>query len=217
MTDRREESNANETYVETPFNMMIVGMTGCGKTYYLLEMIEKEYFRHFEYIFLICPTYNWNKTYQEWEYKDSERFYPIPCDQNSVDDFLKYIMDNFKGTNSLIILDDCASTQSVKNRTSELVNLAFSARHYGFSTIVITQQLTSITKPYRENIAKLVTFYNPSKKDMQAITDDFLNVEKEEIKDIVQKLKNNKYSRLEISLRCPYTHEVIIPKINNQR
>ena len=206
----------NETYVKTPFNMMIVGMTGCGKTYYLLEMIEKEYFRHYDYIFLICPTYNWNKTYQEWEYKDSERFYPIPCDQNSVDDFLKYIMDNFKGTNSLIILDDCASTQSVKNCTSELVNLAFSARHYGFSTIVITQQLTSITKPYRENIAKLVTFCNPSKKDMQAITDDFLNVEKEEIKDIVQKLKNKKYSRLEILLRCPYTHEVIIPKINEK-
>ncbi len=206
----------NETYVETPFNMMIVGMTGCGKTYYLLEMIERECFRHFEYIFLICPTYNWNKTYQEWEYKDSQRFYPIPCDQNSVDDFLKYIMDNFKGTNSLIILDDCASTQSVKNRTSELVNLAFSTRHYVFSTIVITQQFTSIAKPYRENIAKLVTFYNPSKKDMQAITDDFLNVEKEEIKDIVQKLKNNKYSRLEILLRCPYTHEVSIPEINEK-
>ena len=77
----------SETYVETPFNMMIVGMTGCGKTYYLLEMIEKEYFRHLEYIFLICPTYFWNKTYQEWKYKDSEGFYPIPCDQNSVDDF----------------------------------------------------------------------------------------------------------------------------------
>ncbi len=49
-----------ETYVETPFNMMIVGMTGCGKTYYLLEMIEKEYFRHFDYIFGIRLTKNGN-------------------------------------------------------------------------------------------------------------------------------------------------------------
>ncbi len=105
-----------------------------------------------------------------------------------MDDFIKYITDNFKGTNSLIILDDCASSQAVKNRVSELVKLAFSARHYGLSTVVITQQLTSIAKPYRENIAKLVSFYNPSKKDMQTITDDFLNVEKEEIKDITQKL-----------------------------
>ena len=205
MSDRRKQT------LKTPFNMMIVGMTGCGKTYYLLNMLEEEYFSHFEYIFLICPTYIWNKTYQEWAHKDCEYFVVIQSNQNSVDDFIKYIVDNYKGTNSLIILDDCACTQAVKNRVSELVNLAFSARHYGFSTIVITQQLTSIAKPYRENIAKLVTFYNPSKKDMQTITDDFLNVEKEEIKDIVQKLKNNKYARLEILLRSPYTHEVIIP------
>ena len=112
----------SEQTLETPFNMMIVGMTGCGKTHYLLSMLEEEYFGHFECIFLICPTYNWNKTYQEWVHKDCEHFYPIPSDQNSVDDFIKYIVDNFKGTNSLIILDDCACTQAVKNRVSELVN-----------------------------------------------------------------------------------------------
>ena len=196
--------------METPFNMMIVGMTCCRKTYYLLDMLEKEYFGHFDYIFLICPTYYWNKTYQEWIYKNSEKLYPLPCDQNYVDDFLKYIVDNFKGTNSLIILDDCAATQVVKNRVSELVKLAFSARHYGLSSIVLTQQMTSIAKPYRENISKLVTSYNPSKKDIQMITDEFLNVDKEEVKDIVQKLKNNKYARLEILLRHPFTHEIVI-------
>ncbi len=55
-------------------------------------------------------------------------------------------------------------------------------------------------------------FYNPSKKDTQTIMDEFLNVEKEEIKDIIQKLKNNKHSRLEISPRHPFTHEVVINK-----
>jgi hypothetical protein len=127
-----------------------------------------------------------------------------------VDDFLKYIVDNFKGTNSLIILDDCAATQVVKTGVSELVNLAFSAKHYGLSTIVLTQQMTSIAKPYRENTSKIVSFYNPSKKDMQTITDEFLNVNKEEVKDIVQELKNNKYAKFEILLRHPFTHEVVI-------
>ena len=84
------------------------------------------------------------------------------------------------------------------------------ARHFGFSTIVIAQQFTSIAKLFRENISKLVIFYNPSKKDMQTITEEFLNVEKEEIKDIVQKLKNNKHSTLEILLRHPFTHEVTL-------
>ncbi len=197
---------------DTPFNMMIVGMTGCGKTRYLLSMLEDEYFGHFDYIFLICPTYCWNDTYLEWDFKDSDKFYPIACDQGSVEDFVRYVVENFKGTNSLIVLDDCASAQVVKNRVSELVKLGFSARHYGFSTVVITQQLTSIAKPYRDNISKLVTFYNPSKKDMQAISDDFLNVDKEEIKNIVRKLKTNAYSRLEISMRYPYHHKVIVPK-----
>ena len=196
--------------METPFNVMIVGMTGCGKTYYLPDMLEKDYKGHFDYIFLICPTSFWNCTYQNWEYRDSTRFYPLPCDQDSVDKFLKYIVDNFKGTYSLIILDDCAASQTVKNRVSELVKLVFSARHYGLSTIVITQQITSITKSYRENISKLVTFYNPSKKDMQSITDEFLNITKEESTNIVQKLKSNKYARLEILLRYPCTHHIVI-------
>ena len=50
--------------METPFNMIIVGMTCCGKTKYLLDMLEKEFHKHFDYIFLICPTFEWNKTYE---------------------------------------------------------------------------------------------------------------------------------------------------------
>ena len=93
----------------------------------------------------------------------------------------------------------------IKNRTSEVVKLGFSARHYRLSTIIITQQLTSVAKPYHENISKLVTFYTASKCDMKTITDDYLNgVDKEEILD----LRENKYSRLEILLRHPYGHKM---------
>ena len=77
-------------------------------------------------------------------------------------------------TNSLIILDDCASSQDVKNRTGEIVKLAFSARHYGLSTIVITQQLTSISKPYRDNISRVVSFYNPNQDDIKIIFHSYL-------------------------------------------
>ena len=35
---------------------------------------------------------------------------------------------------------------------------------------------------------------------MQTITDEFLNIDKEEIKDIIQKLKNNKQRDIIISL-----------------
>ena len=84
-------------------------------------------------------------------------------------------MDLFKGSNSLIILHDCASGQEIKNCTSEVVKLGFSARHYGLSTIVVTQQFTSVEKPYRENISNLVTVHTPSRNDTKTIVNDYLN------------------------------------------
>ena len=189
-----------------PFNMIIVGKTACGKTKYLLEVLEEKYKGCFEYIFLVCPTFVENKTYRSWKYESDEDYITIPCDQDHVDYWLKYIVQNYKGTNSLIILDDCASGKDVKCKTSELVKLGFSARHYGFSTIVITQQLTSIAKAYRENIFKLVTFYNPNKKDLQEIFSSYLDVTKEEELQIKKTLKDRQWSKLEINLVYPYSH-----------
>ena len=191
--------------------MIIVGKTACGKTKYLLDMLERDHMGAFQYIFLICPTFENNTMYREWKYEGDEGYIVIPCDQDHVEHWLKYVVQNFKNTNSLIILDDCASGKSVKSRTSELVKLGFSARHYKFSTIVVTQQLTSIAKPYRENISKLVSLYNPNKKDMQEIFDDYLGsmskLEEESIRDT---LKSQRYSRLEISLEHPYSHNIKI-------
>ena len=137
-------------------------MTACRKTHYLLEMLEKEYKNHFDYIFIVCPTLEDNKTYQNWKYlKDLKVYELLPCDQDEVEETLRQIVNFAKNTNSLVILDDCATSKDVKNRTSELVKLAFSGGHIGLSAIVITQQLTSIAKPYRMNISKLVTFTIP--------------------------------------------------------
>ena len=199
--------------MESPFNMIIVGMTNCGKTLYLLNMLENEYKNHFDYIVLVCPTLSWNKTYLDWRYINDTDVIPMECEHDNVDKFLHIISEIYEGTNTLIILDDCASGQDVKNRTSELVKLAFSARHYGLSTIVITQQLTSIAKPYRENISKLTTFYNTNRSDMKSLFDDYLNgLDKNEFDDIVRKLKTNKYARLEIELRHPYDHKIVAPQ-----
>ena len=189
--------------------MIIVGVTGCGKTHYLLKMLENDYKGHFEYIFLICPTYLWNKTYQEWKYKDDEKIFPIPCSQDQVEKFLEYVTSVFGGTNSLIILDDCAGSQYVKNRSGKIVKLTFSARHYGFSTIIITQQLTSITKPYRVNTQILVTFYNPDKNDMKTLLEESVDGTEEEDRDVKDKLKENEYSTLEVYRRPPWGHRIV--------
>lgn len=103
--------------METPFNMLIVGMTACGKTYYLLDTLEKQY--------------------------------------SAVDTVLVYVTETFKGSNTLIILDDCASGQDVKSRTNQLVNLAFSARQFGLSTIVVEEVLSIVNKLKNHKYARL--------------------------------------------------------------
>ena len=86
----------------------------------------------------------------------------------------------------------------IADGASELVKLGFSGRHIGLSAIVVTLQLTPIAKPYRMNISKVVTFYNACKGDMKYIFNNFLNIEKDEEKRIIDTLKNNDYARLEI-------------------
>jgi primosomal protein N' len=41
---------------QPPFNMLLAGMTGSGNTQFLLDMIETEYNRVFDYIVIVCPT-----------------------------------------------------------------------------------------------------------------------------------------------------------------
>ena len=132
-----------------PNNILIVGQTGCGKTCYLLSMLENEYFQYFEHIFLICPTFNLNKTYCDWKFINDPNLFAIQCNHDDVNTWLTKI--SCFGDLTLIILDDCAAGQDVKDRTSGLVKLGFSACHH-ISVFVITQQLTCIAKPFREKL-----------------------------------------------------------------
>lgn len=72
----------------------------------------------------------------------------IDCQQHEVESWLKLASFVFEGTNTLIILDDCAASKDVKRHTSQLVSLGFSAHHSGISVWVLTQHLTAISKPF---------------------------------------------------------------------
>ena len=47
---------------------MFIGQTGCGKTHLVLELIENQFNKLFDYIVIICPTFRENETYhaKEW-------------------------------------------------------------------------------------------------------------------------------------------------------
>ena len=46
-----------------PHSAMFVGVMACGKTEFLLKLLETVYKNHFELIVILCPTILDNKTY----------------------------------------------------------------------------------------------------------------------------------------------------------
>ena len=75
---------------DTHFNIVITGMTGCRKTFYLLNFIEKNYINNFDDIIIICPTFSWNKTYENWKHINDPDLIIIECQQDYIDNMLRF-------------------------------------------------------------------------------------------------------------------------------
>ena len=204
----------DELREKVPFHMIITGPTNCGKTNYLIEKLRGPFRKVFEYIVLICPTYAKNKTYHRFSRGDKRFFVLSPDSSNSdeINDLLKDCATLLSGTNSLIILDDCAVSKDLKQRSNKFIDLAFSGRHDGLSVWVLTQQLTSVAKPFRENVACVVAFYNPSQVGTKTLFEDYggdLDIETR--KTFMKLLKTERYARLCLCLRYPFECYLEIP------
>jgi len=185
-----------------PFNALIVGPTNSGKTLFLV--LCGPFRGRFDYVVLICPTFAYNKTLYCFAERDP-RLYVIICEQHHIEFWLKVSVFFLEGTNAMIILDDCAASKDVKGRTGELIKLGFSARHAGLSVWVLTQQLSSIAKLFRENVAAIVLFYTPSAKTLKVIFEEYAaELSQKQLKQLVARLKERKFSHLVFSLRFPF-------------
>ena len=109
---------------------------------------------------LICPTFAHNKTLFRFAERDP-CFNPIHLRETPSRTLFEIV---FEGANTLIVLDDCAASKDVKGRTSKLVKFGFSNCRANMSVWVLTQQLSNIAKPFRENVAAIMLFYTPSAK-----------------------------------------------------
>ena len=60
--------------IKEPQTSIFTGPMGCRKTHLVLDVIEKEYNKHFDCIIIICPILRWNKTYhsKDWIKNDGK-------------------------------------------------------------------------------------------------------------------------------------------------
>ena len=54
----------NIEFPKNPHSAVVCGQTGCGKTFFVIVLLEKEYQGVFENLDILSPTVEWNKAYK---------------------------------------------------------------------------------------------------------------------------------------------------------
>ena len=142
----------DELLPKIPHNAIICGKTRSGKTYHVLNIIEKYYQNIFNCIFIICPTFENNKTYNR-PWLDKVKVFNGDVVDN-LDCLIKMHSKGgtLYGKNSLIIIDDCSSDKDMNKHRTSISKIAFSGRHSNLTTWFISQRYVSVPKDFRDNI-----------------------------------------------------------------
>ena len=198
-------------FPDPPFNMLISGITGCGKTHYVLDLLETKFRNKFDYIIIICPTINYNRTYGRKFLQSDPHVYVLAIN-GKLDEILNALITVFKDPTeqTLFIIDDCANLYDTKLKATALTALAFHGRHFNLSTWVITQKYNAIIKDFRENIRVLVLFYDKDRESREAaFKENDIGMSTDEKDRVIQTLKTEKNSKLIMQLFQPFKYAVL--------
>ena len=142
-----------------PHSAIICGQTGCGKTVFVLDLLEGPYHGMFQHIVILCPTVRHNDTYQQrpWIWTDPEIYIINPGER--LQDCLRALYGVFQDSPTLYIVDDCSAMKALTKKKDMLSELAFSGRHAKQSVWVLTQKFNSVLKDLREQTRWVALFH----------------------------------------------------------
>ena len=96
--------------LKLPHSAMFIGVMACGKTEFLLKLLETVYKNHFEFIVILCLTILHNKRYlsRKWIFDDKNVF--IVCGvEGKLNGWIRLFKSALKGHQTLLIIDDCSA------------------------------------------------------------------------------------------------------------
>ena len=193
-----------------PHSAIICGQTGCGKTVFVLDLLEGPYRGVFRHIVILCPTARHNKTYQErsWIWKDPEIFIVDPGER--LHNYLRALYQCFEGEPTLYLIDDCAATKALTKKKDMLSELAFSGRHAGASVWVLTQKFNAVGKDLREQTKWVALFHCKDRDSFEdCLRENDVIPTREERAAVRQLLAERKHAKLVLKTDQPAAYQVI--------
>ena len=100
-------------FIKEPHTALFVAPTGIGKTHLALNLLEKEYINHFDFIIIICPKLKHNETYRsrEW-FWTNPRIISIEAG-NHLFDWIKMVGNELAGSKTLFLVDDIIADEKL--------------------------------------------------------------------------------------------------------
>ena len=194
----------------SPHSAIICGQTGCGKTIFVLDLLEDLYRGVFRHIVILCPTVPYNDAYQNrlWIWMDPEVFVVDPGER--LHDYLRALYQEFQGEPTLYIIDDCSATKALTKKKDMLSELAFSGRHANQSVWVLTQKYNSVLKDLREQTRWVALFHCKDRDSFEdALRENDVIPTKEERAAVRQMLSETKHAKLLLKTDQPAAYHVV--------
>ena len=109
-----------------PHSAMFVGVTACGKTEFLLRLLETIYKDHFEFIVILCPTISDNKMYlsRKWILDDKNVFIVFDV-EGKLNEWIRLFKGMLKGHQTLFIIDDCSAEGEINKKMRCSIRTSF--------------------------------------------------------------------------------------------
>ena len=194
----------------TAHSAIICGQTGCGKTVFILDLLEGCYKGVFQHIVILCPTVKYNKTYiqREWIWTDDEIYIVDPGEQ--LQDWLRLFYELFQGEPTLYIIDDCSATKALTKKRDMLAELAFSGRHAEQSVWVSTQKYNSVLKDLREQTRWLALFHCKDRDSFEdCLRENDVIPTKKERQAVRKQLAEKKHTKLLLKTDQPSAYKIL--------
>ena len=202
-----------------PHCAIICGQTGCGKTEFVLDILEREYVGVFDNIVILCPTIHWNEAYKSRKWIGDVRkpktkhiiiVNPIHNGEEKLQELLRVFFNKYAGSETLYIIDDCSATKELTKKKDMLSELAFSGRHAKQSVWVISQRYNSVLKDLREQTKWLCMFYAKDRDSFDnCLKENDVVPTLEERQRIKEELKKKKHRKLILKTDQPTDYWLI--------